>query len=76
MLHRSLHTVAPRVAFYQQQRPGERLPHCSCFAASDVSFCSKWELDPAEFDAFKRQWLASEEGRAVCGHEAGAGKME
>ena len=70
MLHRSLRTVAPRVAFYQQQRPGERLPHCVSFTPGDVTFCSKWELEPAEFEAFKRLWLASEEGRAVCQHES------
>jgi hypothetical protein len=69
MLHRSLCTVGPRVAFFQQQRPGQPLPAISAFTASDDSFCRKLKLDPLEFEAFKTQWLASEEGRAVCARE-------
>jgi len=70
MLHQSLCTVAPRVAFYQQQRPEQPLPHCTIFAKGDEAFCKRLKTDPLEFAAFKARWLASEEGRAVCQHES------
>ncbi len=69
MLHRSLHTVAPRVAFYQQRRPAEPLPRCNAFIDGDKTFCSRLKADPLEFASFKARWLASEEGRALCRHE-------
>ena len=70
MLHRSLCTTAPRVAFYQQQRPGEGLPHCREFAKADKVFSQRCKLDPLEFAVFKASWLASHEGRAACQYEA------
>ncbi len=69
MLPRSLCTVAPRVAFYQQQRPDQPVAPCRAFIDSDETFCKRLKADPLEFAAFKARWLASEEGRAVCRHE-------
>lgn len=69
MLHRSLCTMAPRVAFYQQWRPGQPLPNCIMFAKGDEAFCDWLKADPLEFAAFKARWLAREEGQAVCRHE-------
>ncbi len=69
MLPRSLCTVAPRVAFYQHQRPGQPLPRCNAFTDGDQTFCKRLKADPLEFAAFKAGWLASEEGREVCRHE-------
>lgn len=69
MLHQSLCTLAPRVAFYQLQQPGKALPGCSTLQRGDNAFCQRCKLDPREFAAFKASWLASEEGQAVCQHE-------
>lgn len=69
MLDQSLRTIAPRVAFYQQQRPGQPLPSTRQFQSGDKVFCQEQGFDPAQFAAFKAAWLASEEGRAVCRHE-------
>ncbi|KAI7836063.1 hypothetical protein COHA_010032 [Chlorella ohadii] len=69
MLHQSLCTVAPRVAFYQQQRPDQPLPPCRAFTSGNEAFCEQFKLNPLEFAAFKARWLASEEGRALCQHE-------
>ena len=71
MLHRSLRTVAPRVAFYQQQRPGQPLPSIGRLKTGNEAFCREQGFDPAQFAAFKARWLASQEGRAVCRHENG-----
>ena len=70
MLHMSLRTLAPRVAFFQHQRPGQPLPSASRLQSSDATFCEKRGFDPAQFAALKAAWLASEEGRTVCRHEA------
>ncbi|KAI7836068.1 hypothetical protein COHA_010037 [Chlorella ohadii] len=65
MLHQSLRTVAPRVAYYQQQLTEQPLPPCTGFARGDGTFCERFKLNPRAFAAFKARWLASAEGRAV-----------
>jgi len=72
MLNRSLHTVAPRVAYYRRQHPGQPLPTWSRFTVGDRLFC-QWatgaEGKLLEFEDFKAEWLASKEGREVYRHE-------
>ena len=73
MLHCSLRTVAPRVEFWRDQRPGQPLPTCSYVTASDPTFCQRLGVPLEAFLAFEKQWAASNEGQNVCRHE-GPGK--
>ena len=60
------------MAYWREQHPGRALPGAtSIFSASDATFCSKQGFRLAAFQAFKRGWLASEEGRRLCRHERG-----
>ena len=73
MLHCSLRTLAPRVEFWRDQRPGQPLPSSSAFTVGDATFCRRQGLLLAHFLAFEQQWAASPEGQKVCRHE-GPGK--
>ena len=64
--------MAPRVAYWREQHPGRALP-AGGFTVSDEKFCQQRGFQLAAFQAFKRRWLASEEGRQLCRHERGGG---
>ncbi|KAL4447593.1 hypothetical protein ABPG75_004812 [Micractinium tetrahymenae] len=70
MLHRSLRTVAPRVAFWRSKRPDQALLCCTTFTPGDAEFCRRQGLALAEFEAFKQAWLAGQ-GAQICRHERG-----
>ena len=75
LLHRDLRTVMPRVAYWREQHPGRALPAgTSTFTVGDEKFCQQRGFRLAAFQAFKRGWLASEEGRQLCRHERGGKK--
>ena len=69
VLHRSLRTVAPRVAFYKHKKAGQQLPHCGIFARSDAEYCRWAGLELAAFLAFQPVWAASSKGVELCRHE-------
>ena len=72
MLHRSLRTVAPRVAFYKHNNPDKKLRGPDLFTRADESCCKEAGLDPSHFQAFKQRWAASSEEQSSGGTSAGA----
>ena len=71
LLHRDLRTLAPRVAYWREQHPASALLCQPTFTVGDEEFCQQRGFQLAAFHAFKRGWLASEEGRQLCRHERG-----
>jgi hypothetical protein len=69
MLHRSLRTVAPRVAYYKYKNPDKELPGPDLFARADESICMVAGLDLSHFQAFTQCWAASSEAAELCRHE-------
>ena len=54
LLDRDLRTVAPRVEYWRQQRPGQALQvGTSTFTLGDATFCARQRLSLPDFQAFK-----------------------